>query len=133
MDGQVRLVKLTDFRVHMLSDQFSVSVPGGHGAVPGRHGPHVPADKRRNIKRPSPGIFRCAFLRLFAQVQIGAAGFMIIKMRVGSREARLVEKLLMLSKIEENEVIGLDDYVNKDNLYIFNAICKNNYELYSID
>ena len=42
-------------------------------------------------------------------------------------------RYLLLFKIEENEVIGLDDYVNKDNLYIFNAICKNNYELYSID
>ena len=42
-------------------------------------------------------------------------------------------RYLRLFKIEENEVIGLDDYVNKDNLYIFNAICKNNCEIYSID
>ena len=45
----------------------------------------------------------------------------------------ILTRYLRLFKIEENEVIGLDDYVNKDNLYIFNAICKNNYELYSID
>ena len=45
----------------------------------------------------------------------------------------ITQRYFRLFKIEENEVIGLDDYVNKDNFYICNAICKNNCSLYSID
>jgi CRP-like cAMP-binding protein len=43
------------------------------------------------------------------------------------------QRYFRLFKKEENEVIGLDDYVNKDNFYICNAICKNNCSLYSMD
>jgi len=45
----------------------------------------------------------------------------------------ITQRHFRLFKKEENEVIGLDDYVNKDNYFICNAICKNNCSLYSID
>ena len=44
------------------------------------------------------------------------------------------QKIFKIIKLGENEIIGLDDYIDNNNSFYCNAICKSNYiEIFSID